>query len=211
MTTWTYATLTQAIQDWTENDATEFTDKIDEIIGLAELRIEKEVPSLPAFRKASASTISLTSGATTVTAPSDIVAPRWLRIQNGAYLLQKNEDFIRTFQPATGTNDGSPRFYAWSEDGSTNLLIGPAADANYTLEIGYTYRPTGLSSGNTTSWLGTNAPDVLLYACLIESLAFMKHEAQGQENWQKLYDRALMTLKDEEVKRRHTDEYRAGL
>ena len=97
------------------------------------------------------------------------------------------------------------------EDGETNLLIGPAADAIYTLEIGYYYRPTGLTSSNATTWLGTNAPDVILYACLLESMAFMKQEAQGMQAWQGMYDRALMTLKDEEVKRRHIDEYRAGL
>ena len=111
---WTYTTLTQAIQDWTENDASEFTTNIANIIGLAELRIEKEVPKLPVFRKPTASTITLSSLGTTVTAPSDIVTPRWLRIQNGAYLLQKDESFIRAYQSTTGTNNGSPRFYAGS-------------------------------------------------------------------------------------------------
>jgi hypothetical protein len=114
------------------------------------------------------------------------------------------------YQPATGTNDGSPRFYAWAEDGETSLLIGPAADAAYTLEIGYTYRPDGLTSSNTTTWLGTNAPDAILYACLLESMAFMKEEAQEQKRWEDMYGRALTTLKGEEEKRRRTDEYRAG-
>ena len=53
----TYVQLKQAIQDWTENDSTEFTAAtgsgiapIDVCIANAELRIMKEV-DLTAFRK----------------------------------------------------------------------------------------------------------------------------------------------------------------
>ena len=203
---WTYATLTSAIQNWTENDATEFTSIIDDIIALAELRILKEV-DLTISRKET--TTSITSGANVAAVPSDIIVPRWIRIQNGAYLLPKDESFMREYSPTSSTS-GAPRYYAWSGDGATNFIISPYANATTTLEVGYTYRITGLSSGNTTNWLGTNAPDVLLYACLLEAALFEKQEQQELQKITMMYERALQTLAKEEQEKRRTDNYRAG-
>ena len=201
----TYAQLTSDIQAWTENDATEFTAAIDRIISLAELRVLREVDLTIAHKQDL--TLSLSSGGSTITAPTDMVVPRWLRVQNGAYLLKKDESFIKEYAPSSSTT-GSPKFYSYQGDGTT-LLIGPFADVAYTLEIGYTYRIAGLSSSTTTNWLSTNAPDALFYACLIESSGFTMVEDNVVQRWISMYERARETLKREEETRRRTDEYRA--
>ena len=77
----TYVQLKQAIQDWTENDGTEFitatgsgTAPIDVAIANAELRIMKEL-DLTAFRK----TVTIASGTavTGVALPQDLVVLRF--------------------------------------------------------------------------------------------------------------------------------------
>ena len=94
----TYVQLKQAIQDFTENAATDFTAAtgsgvapIDVCIQLAELRIAKEL-DLTAFKKTS--TISISQYSPTSAVPEDLVVPRYLRVQNGDFLLEK-DDFQR--------------------------------------------------------------------------------------------------------------------
>jgi hypothetical protein len=76
----TYVQLKQAIQDWTENDSTEFTAAtgsgvapIDVCIVNAELRITKEL-DLTAFRKTT--TIASGTATTGVALPEDLVVLR---------------------------------------------------------------------------------------------------------------------------------------
>lgn len=198
----TYDQLVAAIQAWTENDAAEFTATavMDLIIDLAELRIFKENDLVIARKTA---TGSITTG--TLAVPADIVRPRWIQLTTGGMLQQKDESFIKEFTATSGV----PRFYSWSGDGSANFLITPTATAATAVDIGYTYRPTGLSSSNTTSWLGTNYPDVLLYASLLEAELFMKGEQQGVSRWVDSYKKSAGEMMLEEA-RRMTDSYRAG-
>ena len=43
MATMTYASLTQDIKDWMENDGTEFSNETDNFISLAEQRISRDI------------------------------------------------------------------------------------------------------------------------------------------------------------------------
>ena len=43
MATMTYATLTQDLKDWMENDGTEFSNETDNFISLAEQRISRDI------------------------------------------------------------------------------------------------------------------------------------------------------------------------
>lgn len=200
-----YDTLTQRIQDWTENDATEFTNIIDTIIGLGELRIQREA-DLTIFRKEDTATLSI--GNTTVQSlPTDIVRVRWIKAQSGEHLLSKDESYINEYNK--NATAGAPVYWAYKTDGD-EIIVGPSPDVAYTLDIGYTYRIDGLSSTNSNNWLGDNAEDVLLYACLLEAQGFMKEEQQEFDRWTGMYERALQTLVNEEQKRRRSDEYRTG-
>lgn len=50
---------------------------------------------------------------------------------------------------------------------TSTVLFGPWPDANYALEIVGTVRPPSLSAANTTTWISTYMPDLLLYAAMI--------------------------------------------
>lgn len=211
----TFSGLEQAIKDYVENDSTEFDAAIPVIIGNAELKIYREI-DLNVFRKYCTSTIA--AGRRFLEKPDDYVVDRWIKGVAGSDessgtqfdILPKDTSFIQTFSPNPSTQ-GQPRFYADWDDNT--FILGPSADAAYTLVLAYTYRPIGLSASNTTSWLGDNAQDLLLAASLVQSYAFMKLEDENNPNlnfWMNEYDRALAALRLEEEKRQRTEELRHG-
>lgn len=204
----TYTTLKTAIQAYAENDDSDFTDQIDTVIGLAELRLQKEV-DLTENRQID-STVAVASNVDYTTSgalPTNIVFIRWVKLANdGAFLLPKDESFVYEFN-SNSDAESTPKFYCWKQDEDT-LQVAPTPSAAITLEVAYNYRLTGLSDSNTLSWLGTNAPDALLYACLVEAMAFMKVTDAQRQMWLEMYKRSLDTLKMEEENRRRTDEFR---
>jgi len=203
----TYATLVQAIKDYTDNTETTFVDQIDRFISNAEQRILFEV-QLPVFRKNQQGTLNASNKYLAL--PTDFLAPFSLSVvvsNSYHFLLNKDVNFIQASYPDT-TETGRPKFYAIFDD--TNLIVGPMPDAAYTMEFHYFYAPTGLSSSNTTTWLGTNAYDALLYAALVEAYIFMKGDAELLSYYQGRYQETLPRLKNLGEGRDRKDVYRSG-
>jgi|CXWL01.1.fsa_nt_gi hypothetical protein len=206
---WTYTTLKAAIQSFTENDSTEFSDALDNIIHLAEDRIYREA-DLEVFRSYDTS-LSFSSGTNTLTISSLSPRPfvvRWINIKTVAgttkYILDKKDDsYIREFWPST-TLTAQPRFYAAKGDGI--IMVAPTPDATYNVELAYTYKPTSIVTA-ATSWLGTYAEELLFYACMAEAYIFMKGEKQAMEIWEFKYKQALMAVTGEQSSDRR-GEYR---
>ena len=221
----TYVQLKQAIQDFTENDATEFTTAtgsgkapIDVCIQFAEMRIFREA-DVAAYRK----TVDVTLSANNqfLDLPQDLYVTRYIKTKTGEFLKEKDQTFIREFSQndsaGVATLQGTPQFYALYGEGAYSASdrgmkwqFSPRADVDYTLEIGYTILPTGLSGSNANSYLGDYAPDLLLYACLLEAASFMKSPADSGSRYQALYDRALQTFIGQEQVRKRTDEFIKG-
>jgi|TARA_R100000030_G_scaffold66908_1_gene50990 hypothetical protein len=216
----TYVQLKQAIQDFLENDAAEFTAAtgsgvapIDLCIEFAEMRIFREA-DISAYRKTIETTLS--SNNRFLDIPQDLYVTRYIKILAGEFLQEKDESFVREFTQNVSTQ-GTPRFYALYGEGAYSAsdrgmrwLFSPRADIDYTLEIGYTILPTGLSSSNANSYLGDYAPDLLLYGSLLEAATFMKLTADQGSRYQALYDRALQTFIGQEQTRKRTDEFVSG-
>jgi hypothetical protein len=204
----TYSTLKTEIQDWAENDSTEFVAKLDTIIDLAELKVVRET-DLDTFRKYA--TASLTASDKYLIKPTDMVIDRYLKVVNAAGLYNdvrwKDVSFIQEYWP-DATVEGLPKYY--SDWDALQFVLAPVPDTTYTVELAYTYRPTGLSDSNTTTWLSTYASDVLLWACLIEAASFMKEMPADANEWKTKYIEARDSLMLEELKRQRRDEARHG-
>ena len=145
------------------------------IITQAEQRIIKSV-ELPNFRKNV--TGNLSSGNQYLATPSDYLYPYSLATidtdGNYTYLLSTDVSFIREAYPAIATT-GNPKHYAQFDDNT--FIVGPTPSSSLDAELHYFYIPESISaSADGTSWLGTNAPEVLLYASLCEAYTFMKGE-----------------------------------
>lgn len=96
-------------------------------------------------------------------------------------LTRKTLDFIYTNYP-TRSSSSCPVYMAREGD---NFVFGPYPDTSYAVKGIYYKRLPALSDSNTTNWLITNAPDILLYAALVEAAdhtgndaALMKWEAK---------------------------------
>ncbi len=190
----TFTTLKQAIQDWTENDETTFVSNLNIFIKNTEERILKLV-DLDFFRKnVSGSTSSSNRFLAT---PTDYLASFSLSVTNGSnkeFLLLKDVNFIQEFNPNSSTT-GTPRYYAPFD--VSNFILAPTPDANYVSELHYYYRPQSITAtSDGTSWLGTNAPDTLLYGCLVEAYTFMKGEADLLQLYQARFNEAISRLKN---------------
>ena len=205
----TLTTLTASIKEWTENDESTFVAEIPFFITNAEERIFKSV-DLDYFRKNV--TGSLTSGNKFLEKPSDYLATHSLSYVNASsenvFLLQKDVNFIQEYT-ANPSTTGSPIYYAQFD--VNNFILAPTPDSNYSVEIHYYYRPASLTTDNSgTTWISTNAPDALLYACLIEAYTFMKGENYLIQLYNSRYAEAISRLKTFAEGRNYSDEYRDG-
>ena len=206
----TLTTLKQSIQDWTENDETTFVNELDFIIKNAEERIFKSV-DLYYFRKNV--TGSMTSGNKFLQKPTDYLATHSLSYVNSdtenVFLLQKDVNFIQEYTPNPSTT-GSPIYYAQFD--ISNFIVAPTPSSDLSVELHYFYRPTSLTTDSSgTTWISTNAPDALLYACLVEAYIFMKGEADLVQLYSGRYAEALSRLKTYAEGRNFSDSYRDGL
>ena len=91
-----------------------------------------------------------------------------------------------------------------------SLIVAPTPDLAYNVELGITRLPTRLSSTNTSSWLGSNAPSALLYGCLAEAFKFLKGPAEMLQLYEQSYQRAIQELAIEQQGRHRRDEYMHG-
>ena len=193
----TYSDISSRLQDFLENDDTEFTtDNLDFGIDLAEQRISKELNVDGMILHKSA---SLTQGDPFLTKPTDAVAARSLMTVNPStakrrFLMFRTFEFCQDYWPIRTAED-EPLFFAnWDAD---KWFVVPTPDAGYAVEASYEYRITGLSAVVTTTWISINHPDLLFYGSLLESGLFEKMGEEEKAPYQNNYDRALKTARDE--------------
>ena len=123
-------------------------------------------------------------------------------------LVRVDQDFMSEYYdtPEAGQSD-KPKYYANWDMGT--IVVAPTPNAVYKFEIGITKKQTGLSSGNTETWISVNAPRVLLYACLCEAFKFLK-APQDQQVYEASYNEAIQQLAQEQLGKKRRDEYRDG-
>jgi hypothetical protein len=202
----TFTTLKTAIQDYTQNTETTFTNNLTRFILNAEERILKEV-ELDDFRKNVTGTV--TQSVKFLTKPTDFLAPFSLSVISNSkneFLLYKHSTFLQDYTPDP-TTTGVPKYYGdWDEN---SFIVAPTPDGNYTAELHYFYRPQSITaSDDGTSWLGTNAELGLLYASLMEAYTFMKGETELLQLYNQRYMEALQTLKNLGEGKNTSDQYR---
>jgi len=204
-----YTDLVLNIRRYTDVDSNVFSDAvIDTFITMAENRILRDI-DLDYFKKES--TGSLTSGNKFLGAPSDLLTHRYLMVTvsgDQVFLDFRDTSFMKEYWP-DGTDTGVPKYYSvWDQN---TFYVAPTPNANLPVEIGYIYRPAQLSSLNPTTWISNNAPEALLYACLIQAYSFTKGPPDMLNYFNQSYQQAIQGLGMEQQGRRRRDEYRDGM
>ena len=189
----TYDELVTNIRNYTEVDSNVFSNSvINTFITMAENRILRDI-DLDVFKLEVAG--SLTSGNRFLTAPSDILTHRYMILTSVGgdqiFLDFRDTSFMKEYWP-DGSETGVPKYYSvWDQN---TFYVAPTPDASYTVELGYIYRPAQLSSSNTTTWVSVNAPEVLLYACLIQAYSYTKGPLEMLQYFENSYKQALQGI-----------------
>ena len=210
----TYTELVQKIRDYTEVDANVLTSTIvDGFIENAEFKILREVDSDNNRRYATA---NLITSDRFISRPAGLLIVRFAQIidsdgssqpNNRDFLQYRDTSFMSEYSPTTAT--GVPKYYGmWDE---STIVLAPAPDATYEIQLNYILKPTGLSSTNTTTYLSTEFPNGLLYACLIEAYGFLKGPIDMLQLYDKKYSEAVKGFSIEQMGRRRRVEYQSGV
>ncbi len=205
----TYDELVTNIRNYTEVGSNVFSDSvIDTFITMAENKILRDI-DLDIFKVESAGT--LTTGNKFLTAPSTILTHRYMMVTSAGvqiFLDFRDTSFMKEYWPDS-TVTGVPKYYSvWDQN---TFYMAPTPNADFVVELGYIYRPTQLSSTNPTTWVSLNAPEALLYACLVQAYSYTKGPAEMLKYFTDSYQQAIQGLGIEQQGRRRRDEYRDGM
>ncbi len=206
---YTYATLKQALQDYTENTETSFVNNLPLFIRSAEERILKSV-QLNLFRRNASGTMS--QGNKYLRVPQDFLAPYSLSYTTSSeevFVEFKDVSFIQTYNPDS-TVTGLPKYYASFD--VNNFILAPTPNASFAAELHYLYRPASITAGSDsgTTWLSENAELTLLYGSLVEAYIFMKGEQDVMAMYDKRFQESLVGLKLLGEAKETTQNYRVG-
>lgn len=208
--TLTYATLFSDIQQYLERGGVLDTDVYNQIprfIMYAENRLAVELKGLCGLRVV---TSSFVQGVSTILKPV-----RWRDTVNFSYvngsgervlLLPRSYEFCREFWPDATVQD-EPRYYA--DYDFNNWLVTPTPNAVRVFELSYYERVQPLDGTNQTNWFTDNAPQILLQACMLEAMLFLKNDDRIAV-WKGEYDRSLQAIVGENKMRQSDDVQQRG-
>jgi hypothetical protein len=198
MYTMTYSSLLEDVRRYLERGFTAESDQIvyeqlPRLITLGERRISRELKIQGFIR---AVTTPLQTGVATYRKPD-----RWRdtvsMTLNGQPIFARAYEYCRSYWPDEAET-GIPQFYA--DYDYNHWLITPTPAADSTLEVMYYEQPRFLGEDFQTNWLTEYAPDLLLYATLLEATPFLKKD-ERIGTWQQMYDRAAQALNGEDLKK----------
>ena len=205
-----YTQLVANIQNFLEDDSSELQTSIDEIIDQAEVMIFQRLPNLPCFRKTV--TGSMVAGTADYTVPSARMIRQVSVISSNvvSYLNHRVDSYIRDYWP-NATTQGDPIMYSTKNAGiaGTVVTFAPTPDSTDSYQVDYIAPEEGLSSSNANNWIGDNAENVLLAACLYEASAFLK-AGETLALYKTQFDEAVQ-LTVQEMQRDYAAEYNGGL
>ncbi len=121
-----------------------------------------------------------------------------------------SREFIDATYPSGTVTTGIPKFFCRAN--SSELVFGPAPDASYNVEVVGTQRPTPLSSGNSSTFLTHNLPDIFIAASMVFASAYMRDFGGGSDNpaqaqsWESQLQTLMRSANVEEVRKQYHSE-----
>lgn len=175
--------------------------QVPDFIYLAETRLFRRL-NLLGFEDVETGT--MTSGTATLALPTGHSETRSFYITSGDTIYTVRPKPPHVFFETDGVNDsGTPAIMAVI---GSNLHFGPTPDADYAYTHHYVGKPQHLGASQATNWLLTNAPDVYLYASLLEAEPFLKNDPRIAV-WRDFLAQAIADLEVED----HESRYSGGV
>ena len=101
---------------------------------------------------------------------------------------------------------GIPKYFCPFDD--YTFFLGPYPDAVYTVEIVGTYRPTSLSSTNTTTFISLYLPDLMIMASMVYVSGYQRNFGRANDDpqmavsYESQYQVLLKSALDEENRKK---------
>jgi len=137
------------------------------------------------------------NGATTEGLTADTGGVVYLQPNKRQPLFTRPYEYIRNYWPDDSVL-GTPEFYADYDYG--HWIMGPTPQFTVPAEFNYYEMPQLLDAGNQQNWVTEYAPELLLYASLLELAPFLKND-ERIPTWQSAYDRAASGLSQQDIGR----------
>ncbi len=196
----TYNSLTVAVEDYLKRIDAPFVSNIPLFIMLGERRVARDLKILG---------LKVFITGNFLVGQQDLVKPtRWLNtstfnigtstnFNTRVQILQRSYEYCRMYWPDP-IQTAQPKYY--SDYDFNNWLITPTPDQTYPYEIAYYETPQLIDQTVSTNFLTENAPDILIYATLLETASYLEDD-QRVPTWLQYYERAKNALSEEDMRR----------
>ena len=190
-----YSELQTAVANWLDRD--DLSARIPEFISLAEARFNRLLRLRSMESKQTASTVG---GQRNYNLPASYIQMRNFQLNTSplttlSYVTP--EIYDRVWGGSTG---GIPKFYTIVAD---EISLGPIPGSVLTMEMLFYRRFDNLSASTTTNWLLTYAPDIYLYASMLEAEPFIMND-ERVPLWATALERAITDMQEQDNKDRHS-------
>jgi hypothetical protein len=164
----TYSELKSAVADFLNRD--DLTATIPTFIGMAEASLNRDVRH---WKMEQRSTAEIDDQYLTL--PTDWLATVRITVQDTTpYAMNLvSRDSMQDMRYKGDNVAGKPLYYAHV---AGEIEMYPTPDATYDIELLYTQKIDALSDSNTSNWLLTDAPDLYLYAVLLETAIYLRDD-----------------------------------
>lgn len=192
----TYDIIVAQLTSYAERPDAAYLAQIPVFLALAENRLATEMKQ-QGFQAVVTGNMALTNVQDKPTFWKENISFGYLL--NGVFqpLYLRSLEYIRAWWPNTSVA-GVPKYYA---DYNINhfYVAGTPASA-YTFELVYYARLDPLTPSHQENWMTLNAPQALLYACLLEAALWRKNQADVVK-WTDQYRGAVSSLINENRER----------
>lgn len=200
-----YATFVSTISQLAVDDSTnaDFQAILPRASEYAELRIARELDllttvsaSVSATTAANNPQVAFTRGSFVTIQGVNVLTPSGVSVPANATrnpLLPVSKEFIY-FTYGSSSTAGLPRYYAMLDD--CTILLGPWPNASYSVELVGTTRPAPLSATNTTTFISTYLPDLMVAGAMVYISGWQRNYGRQSDDPQQAmsYESQYQTL-----------------
>lgn len=191
-----------------------YLQELPRIIDDAEQRIYRELDLLTTIVRDQTGT--LTANSRNFTFPQHFVVSESLNVftpsgsnLNRFQLVPVSREWMDNVWPneTPSVTPSVPQYYAMITD--QTIIVGPAPDAPYTIEVVGTIRPQPLSAINPTTYLTQYLPDLFFAASMVFGSGYLQNYGAAVDNpqqavtWEGHYQSLLQSANVEELRKKY--------
>lgn len=186
----TYSELKTAVANWLNRD--DLTSVIPDFISLAEARIARDLRHWKQEKR-----VTTDANERYENLPNDFIEIRQVQHAAGGAITSISSVEMEKLRAASDAG-GKPKYMRLTAE---QIEFYPTPDTSYSVSMLYYGRIPALSDTETSNWLLSDAPDVLLYGALLQSAPYLVDDARVQV-WAGLYQSGIEALNIENEKAR---------